>query len=144
MSFRTWARALLAVAGVVTLGGYGPCVPVEPDEPVCAADLDCPAGRICRDGVCVDEPVEGERCRDMGGTCAYFLDECPQGTFDWTTLDCPLGRSGKCCLPADASCEGDLGGTCEWWQATCPEGTGGAIPLDCPDGRSAQCCIPLL
>lgn len=135
--------ATLALLFLFSMGSDDSCVPVEPVDPGCASPGDCAVGEVCREGACVAAPVEGERCEGMGGVCGYFLDACPDSHFEWTGLDCPMGRSGMCCLPYDASCEGDLDGRCIFWTEECPGGTGGVGPMDCPWGRSSQCCVPL-
>ncbi|MBN2436771.1 MAG: fibronectin type III domain-containing protein [Spirochaetes bacterium] len=88
------------------------------------------------------ECTPNTKCALMGGVCAHLDDPCPDGFFDWASLECPLGRESKCCLP-DGSCTGIPGGHCVEWDATCPSGTGAYGSMDCPEGRYQQCCIPV-
>lgn len=141
---RVWTVLAVATVTISLLLGNdgGSCVPVEPTQPLCTEDVDCAAGQICVDGDCVPFG-EGWRCEGMGGTCTHFMEPCGDDFVEWTPMDCPMGRSGKCCLPLDGDCEGVLGGECRHWEDTCPEGFGGTVPMNCPGGRSAQCCVLL-
>lgn len=87
-----------------------------------------------------DDEASTCRCEEMGGVCSPLLDACPEGTFDWSNLECPGGREAKCCLPDD-SCTA-LGGICLNWEEDCPEGTNAYSYMDCPNGRYDQCCVP--
>lgn len=83
------------------------CV-TEP-EPACdEARPDCGVLiSIVEDGcwVCVDRytcaPPPPTECEQAGGYCAHFMDECDEGFRGGPPMDCPLGRSGQCCMPAE-------------------------------------------
>lgn len=130
--------AILAAALVLATGSKDSCAPVDPVDPVCTMDTDCAPDETCQDSECLLSP-----CGEAGGTCHHFLDTCPNDSFPWTGMGCPMGRSGMCCLPQEASCVDDFGGICLWWSDPCPDGYGGGSPMDCPQGRSGQCCIPM-
>lgn len=102
----------------------------------CVVDSDCSETEVCVDEICT-----ACKCKELGGVCTPRTESCPEGTFDWSTLDCPGGREEKCCLPT-GSCSA-VDGICVDWDATCPEGTGAYGSMDCPDGRYDQCCIPV-
>ncbi len=119
------------------------CVPhgcaTEP-QPACdAARPDCPEDQVSvvRDGcwLCVRrdtcQPPPANACEAAGGYCAHFQDVCRAGFEGGGPMDCPLGRSGMCCLPA-ADCVG----------------AGGSIPVVpnapscCPGLSSISCDRP--
>jgi hypothetical protein len=88
------------------------CVPhaceTEP-QPACdEARPDCPDGQVSvvRGGcwLCVERgtcrPPPANACEAAGGYCAHFQDVCRDGFEGGAPMDCPLGRSGQCCLPA--------------------------------------------
>jgi eight-cysteine-cluster-containing protein len=82
------------------------------------------------------------QCETQGGYCAHFLDTCKQGYVGGAPMDCPLGKSGQCCLPAtQTQCE-TQGGYCAHFLDTCKQGYVGGAPMDCPLGKSGQCCLP--
>jgi eight-cysteine-cluster-containing protein len=39
------------------------------------------------------------KCEQNGGYCTHFLDTCKTGYVGGPPMDCPMGKSGQCCLP---------------------------------------------
>lgn len=73
---------------------------------------DCENGQVAviRGGcwVCVDlqtcePPPTG--CEEAGGYCEDFMVPCAEGYVGGPPMDCPMGRSAQCCLPAPACVE---------------------------------------
>jgi hypothetical protein len=66
---------------------------------------------VVRDGCwqCVSldtcEPPPRPECEEKGGYCTHFMEDCGDGyESSATTLGCPMGRSGQCCLPVQPEC----------------------------------------
>jgi len=91
--------------------GLGVCT-VRPDycimlyAPVCGCDgktygNSCQAASagvsVASQGECAIKPTQ---CELAGGYCTNFLTACKAGFVDGSPMDCPMGKSGKCCLPA--------------------------------------------
>jgi hypothetical protein len=78
-------------------------------DELCAQYGDCCPDKatVCDGGTTTPE------CEVQGGYCANFLDPCDPGYTDAPSMGCPMGKSGKCCLP----------------QATCSDNS------DCADGE---------
>lgn len=55
---------------------------------------------------------QGTECKNKGGYCTHFTDECIEGYVSGSPMDCPLGKSAMCCLPAQ-KCLGE-GQTGNW------------------------------
>lgn len=120
---QTYSNACLAKANGVSVDRPGQCQVTPPPPP---------------------PPVEGQQCASQGGYCTHFLTPCRYDYLSSSPSDCPMGRSGKCCLPpapTATKCEAQ-GGYCTYWQAKCQNDFLPAGPADCPHGRSAQCCLP--
>jgi hypothetical protein len=141
-SYQLHTVLLLTVLSFFLSGNYLQCGP-DPVDVLCSSNSDCAEGEYCElsSNSCV---AEGIRCQNMGGTCHHYLDQCPGDTFIWTGVDCPLGRSGMCCLPYD-TCQG-LEGYCVPSYEECSQDYSKAEALDglheC--GQSSDCCIPTI
>ncbi len=94
----------------------------------------------------VEEPTETTpemtACESQGGYCTHFMTSCKSGYKDGAPLGCPLGRSGKCCLPDPQACkkEGETAGTSE----VCCKGLQRQdlkLPLDCQTTWTRQICL---
>jgi hypothetical protein len=73
--------------------------------PVCGCDGQTYSNSCKADaaGVSVDHSgacAAPTQCELAGGYCEYFLTACKDGYVDGTAMGCPMGKSGKCCLPA--------------------------------------------
>jgi len=73
--------------------------------PVCGCDgkTYSNACKALSAGVSVDHtgacPTQNN-CELAGGYCEFFLNACKADYLDGSPADCPMGKSGKCCVPA--------------------------------------------
>jgi hypothetical protein len=134
---------ILIVVSFFLSGSYIQCGP-EPEDVLCNSNSDCGQDEYCDldTNSCVE--ATGIRCRNMGGTCKYYLNECPYATFRWSGIDCPMGRSGTCCLPY-TSCQA-LDGICVYEDGQCGQGYQKAEAInglhEC--GDFLDCCLPVI
>jgi len=92
---------------------------------------DCEDGQVAvvRDAcwVCVElrtcePPPPGALCEAADGYCEHFVERCRLNFHDGPAMDCPGGRSAKCCLPGrDRRCDDGTELRCDELQPRCGE-----------------------
>jgi hypothetical protein len=109
---RTWLYAVLALAGVLVIGGAVTAgILLSKKKPGCGPESPCPAGQECKEEMCVDlppppsgkkcVPAVGQTCNHCGGklTCEGACDKPDPKGFGQSCNDgCPgkIGCDGKC------------------------------------------------